>query len=66
MAGESLYYNYFRGFFVFMIIRSILILVCTFRRIRLFTFYLLFERRLIPTLFLIGVFVFYCPLVFCP
>ena len=34
---------------VFIII--ILILICTFRRIRLFTFYLFFERRLIPTLF---------------
>ena len=52
MASESIYYyNYFRGFFVFIIV--ILILVSTFRRIRLFTFYLFFERRLIPTLFLI-------------
>ena len=30
-----------------------LILICTFRRIRLFTFYLFFERRLIPASFLI-------------
>ena len=41
MARESIYYyNYFRGFFVFIIVILILILVCTFRRIRLFTFYL--------------------------
>ena len=56
MASESIYYyNHFRGFFVLIIIvlMLILILVCTFRRIRLFTFYLFFERRLIPTLFLI-------------
>jgi NADH:ubiquinone oxidoreductase subunit 4 (chain M) len=54
MARESIYhYNYFRGFFVFIIVILILILICTFRRIRLFTFYLFFERRLIPTLFLI-------------
>ena len=37
----------------FIIVILILLLVCTFRRIRLFTFYLFFERRLIPTLFVI-------------
>ena len=43
IASESIYYyNYFRRFFVFIIV--ILILVCIFRRIRLFTFYLFFER----------------------
>ena len=45
------YYYYFRGFFVFIIV--LLILVCAFRRLSLFTFYLFFERRLIPALFLI-------------
>ena len=54
MGSELIYYhNYFRGVFLFIIILLALKLVCTFRRIRLFIFNLFFERRLIPTLFLI-------------
>ena len=42
-GSETIYYqNYFRGFFVFIIFFSLLVLVCTFRRSSLFTFYLLF------------------------
>ena len=40
-----------RGFFVFIII--LLIMIRTFKGIRLFTLYLFFERRLIPTSVLI-------------
>ena len=39
------------AFFVFIVI--LLILISTFRRMRLFTFYLFFERRFVPILFLI-------------
>lgn len=54
LARESVFrINYFGNLFTSIIIILLLLLVCTFRRIRFFTFYLFFERSLIPTLFLI-------------
>lgn len=54
MARESVYkYNNYVNLFLLNIILLLVLLVLTFRRIRLFIFYLFFERRLIPTLFLI-------------
>ena len=54
MARESVYkYNNYINLFLVNIILLLIILVLTFRRIRLFMFYLFFERSLIPTLFLI-------------
>lgn len=54
MASESIYkYRNYTNLFLLNIILLLIILVLTFRRIRLFIFYLFFERRLIPTLFLI-------------
>jgi len=47
------YYNNYNYFFLFVIVVLLLMLYLTFSRIRLFMFYLFFERRLIPTLFLI-------------
>jgi len=46
-------YNNYKNLFLLNIVLLLLLLVLTFRRIRLFIFYLFFERRLIPTLFLI-------------
>jgi len=46
-------YNNYKNLFLLNIVILLLLLVLTFRRIRLFMFYLFFERRLIPTLFLI-------------
>lgn len=43
----------FLNFFLFLILFLLLMLFLTFRAIDLFLFYLFFERRLIPTLFLI-------------
>lgn len=54
IAREKInYYNNYSNFFLLVIIFLLLILYLTFSRIRLFIFYLFFERRLIPTLFLI-------------
>ncbi|KAJ9583466.1 hypothetical protein L9F63_022191, partial [Diploptera punctata] len=54
LARESVFrVNYFGNLFRSIIIILLLLLVCTFRRMRFFTFYLFFERSLIPTLFLI-------------
>jgi len=54
MARESVFrFNYFSGFFVFVVVALTIILYCTFRRISLLSFYIFFESRLIPTLFLI-------------
>ena len=54
MARESVFrFNYFSGFFVFVVVALTVILYCTFRRISLLSFYIFFESRLIPTLFLI-------------
>lgn len=54
MARESVFRSgYFSGFFVFVVIILTIILYCTFRRISLLSFYIFFESRLIPTLFLI-------------
>ena len=54
LARESVFRSgYFPGFFVFVIIARTIMLYCTFRRISLLSFYIFFESRLIPTLFLI-------------
>ena len=54
MASESVYHHgYFDNFFLFMVISLLLFLICTFSRLGVFSFYLFFEGRLIPTLFLI-------------
>ena len=54
MARESIYkYRNYTNLFLLNIILLLVLLVFTFRRISLFIFYLFFERRLIPTLFLI-------------
>lgn len=54
MASESIFkYRNYTSIFLLNIILLLIILILTFRRMRLFIFYLFFERRLIPTLFLI-------------
>jgi len=54
LARESvLRYNYFSGFFIFVVVSLTIMLYCTFGRISLLSFYIFFESRLIPTLFLI-------------
>jgi NADH-ubiquinone oxidoreductase chain 4 len=54
LARESIFRsNYFFGFFVFVVVFLMIILYCTFSRVGLLSFYVFFERRLIPTLFLI-------------
>ena len=54
MARSLVYFNKnFDNLFLLFILLLILILYCTFSSINLFIFYLFFERRLIPTLFLI-------------
>ena len=54
LARESVFrLGYFSGFFVFVVIALTTMLYCTFRRISLLSFYIFFESRLIPTLFLI-------------
>lgn len=54
IAREKIYYykNYY-NFFSLIIISLLIILFLTFSRINLFLFYIFFEGRLIPTLFLI-------------
>lgn len=54
LARESILRSgYFPGFFVFVVVFLTIILYCTFRRVGLLSFYVFFESRLIPTLFLI-------------
>jgi NADH-ubiquinone oxidoreductase chain 4 len=54
LARESIFrLNYFSGFFLFVVIALTVFLYCTFRSISLLSFYIFFESRLIPTLFLI-------------
>lgn len=54
LARESIFrLGYFSGFFLFVVIILTIMLYCTFRRISLLSFYIFFESRLIPTLFLI-------------
>lgn len=54
MARESIFkYHNYVNLFILNIILLLILLVLAFRRISLFIFYLFFERRLIPTLFLI-------------
>lgn len=54
IARELIYkLNNYVNLFIINVVLLLIILVLTFRRIRLFIFYLFFERRLIPTLFLI-------------
>ena len=52
---ESLFFVffYFPWFFLFVVISLAVMLYCTFRRVSLLSFYVFFESRLIPTLFLI-------------
>jgi NADH-ubiquinone oxidoreductase chain 4 len=45
--------GYFPGFFIFVVIFLAVMLYCTFRSVSLLSFYVFFESRLIPTLFLI-------------
>lgn len=45
--------NNYLSYFIFLILFLLIILILTFRSINLFLFYIFFERRLIPTLFLI-------------
>ena len=54
LARESIVrFGYFSGFFIFVVLLTIM-LYCTFRRLSLLSFYVyFFESRLIPTLFLI-------------
>lgn len=54
LARERVYkYNNYKNLFLLNVVILLLLLVLTFRRMNLFMFYLFFERRLIPTLFLI-------------
>jgi NADH-ubiquinone oxidoreductase chain 4 len=54
LARESVFrYGYFSGFFVFVVVVLTIMLYCTFSRVGLLSFYVFFESRLIPTLFLI-------------
>nr|YP_009350723.1 NADH dehydrogenase subunit 4 [Silvestritermes heyeri]AQP27649.1 NADH dehydrogenase subunit 4 [Silvestritermes heyeri] len=54
LASESvLRYNYFSGFFIFVVVSLTIMLYCTFGSISLLSFYIFFESSLIPTLFLI-------------
>jgi len=54
LARESTFrLGYFSGFFLFVVIILTIMLYCTFRRLGLLSFYIFFESRLIPTLFLI-------------
>jgi NADH-ubiquinone oxidoreductase chain 4 len=53
-ASQQTYkWGYYSSAFIFIVLFLLLILVCTFRTINLFLFYLFFEGSLIPTLFLI-------------
>ena len=53
MASESVYRHGYFDNFLFMIILSLLLLISTFGRLGIFSFYLFFEGILIPTLLLI-------------
>jgi len=54
MSSENIFkFNNYPIFFLFLILFLLFILVLTFRTSRMFLFYLFFESRLIPTLFLI-------------
>nr|YP_010946383.1 NADH dehydrogenase subunit 4 [Balta jinlinorum]WGO57101.1 NADH dehydrogenase subunit 4 [Balta jinlinorum] len=54
LASESInFYNYFSSLFLFMVVFLLLLLLCVFGSMSMFSFYLFFESSLIPTLFLI-------------
>lgn len=54
IASEKInYFGNYSNFFLFIVVLIFIILYLTFCRLSLFMFYLFFERRLIPTLFLI-------------
>jgi NADH-ubiquinone oxidoreductase chain 4 len=54
MARESIFRSvYYPNLFLVFLVVLMVILFCTFSRINLFSFYLFFESRLIPTVFLI-------------
>lgn len=46
-------FNNYKSYFIFLILFLLFILILTFRSLNIFLFYVFFERRLIPTLFLI-------------
>nr|UQJ75269.1 NADH dehydrogenase subunit 4 [Pterotermes occidentis] len=54
MASESILRSvYYPGLFMFFVVVLVLMLICTFSSINLFSFYLFFESSLIPTVFII-------------
>jgi NADH:ubiquinone oxidoreductase subunit 4 (subunit M) len=54
VARESIFRSfYYHNLFLVFVVLLIIILFCTFSRINLFSFYLFFESRLIPIVFLI-------------
>nr|YP_002456380.1 NADH dehydrogenase subunit 4 [Teleogryllus emma]ACB12520.1 NADH dehydrogenase subunit 4 [Teleogryllus emma] len=54
VASVSVYhYDYYKNYFIFMIIFLMLMLMCAFSSIDMLSFYIFFESSLIPTLFLI-------------
>nr|YP_009387533.1 NADH dehydrogenase subunit 4 [Nauphoeta cinerea]ARS88102.1 NADH dehydrogenase subunit 4 [Nauphoeta cinerea]AVN67481.1 NADH dehydrogenase subunit 4 [Nauphoeta cinerea] len=54
MASESIFrHDYFKHFFLMMVLVLLLALILTFSSLSVFQFYLFFESSLIPTLFLI-------------
>jgi NADH-ubiquinone oxidoreductase chain 4 len=53
-ARESVLRSYYHpGLFLFFVILLVIFLFCTFGSVSLFSFYLFFESRLIPTVFII-------------
>jgi NADH-ubiquinone oxidoreductase chain 4 len=54
MARESIFRSvYYPNLFLIFVVLLIIMLFCIFSRINLFSFYLFFESRIIPTVFLI-------------
>jgi NADH-ubiquinone oxidoreductase chain 4 len=54
MARESVLRSFYHpGFFLFFVVLLVIFLFCTFGSVSLFSFYLFFESRLIPTVFII-------------
>nr|YP_005351199.1 NADH dehydrogenase subunit 4 [Periplaneta americana]ADD71934.1 NADH dehydrogenase subunit 4 [Periplaneta americana] len=54
MASESIFrHNYYKNFFLFIVLILVIMLYCTFGSLSMFSFYLFFEGSLIPTFFLI-------------
>jgi NADH-ubiquinone oxidoreductase chain 4 len=54
MARESVFRSaYYSGLFLFFVVFLTIVLFCTFSSINLFSFYLFFEVRIVPTVFII-------------